>query len=218
MKRLVTAFTLSLFLFLSASVTAAEPENIPSIAITDVPLASAIANLAVQSELNYILDPRVPGSGFEPGRSLRQPVVTARWTNVTSRHALDELLGKHGLAIITNQASSIVRIASTNVLAKSTQNNASHADVGAVMPNIVMDFLPLTVAVKNLGTAAKLDITFDPKLAATLDQQGAVSLSWRSVTIRQALAALLDNFDLMMTEETGSPSARVTARTNTAAR
>ncbi len=215
-ERFVTAFTLSLLL--SVSITAAGPEKVPTITITDVPLASAIGNLADQAELNYIRDPRVPGSGFEPGQSLRQPTVTARWTNVTARHALNELLGQHGLAIITNGASSIVRIAATNTLMKPDKGNTVTETGGAVMPRIVLDFLPLTVAIKHLGTEAKLDITFDPKLATALDQRGMVSLSWRNVTIRQALAALLDNFDLVMTEKTGSPAAHVTARTNAVAR
>lgn len=210
MSRLIPAFAL-LSALAFVTVHAAEVEKIPTIAITDVPLASAIGNLAAQSELNYILDPRVLGSGFEPGQSLRQPTVTARWTNVTARHALNELLGKHGLIIITNQASSILRIAATNAFKKLDKNNTATEDGGAVMPRIVMDFLPLTVAMKNLGAGAKLDITFDPKLAAALDQRGMVSLSWRNVTIRQALAALLDNFDLVMTVEKGAATARVTA-------
>src|SRR5437879_2702402 len=42
---------------------------LPLIVIEEVPLPDAIRNLARQMNLNYILDPRVPGSNFGPGRS-----------------------------------------------------------------------------------------------------------------------------------------------------
>ena len=86
-----------------ATTTIANPgdEVIPRIAIVDVPLPDAIRNLARQTELNFIFDPRVPGSEFGPGRFAPKPSVTIRLTNASAQTALDALLKE--LAMLEQQ-------------------------------------------------------------------------------------------------------------------
>jgi len=73
-----TLFTITLravasaaILSLTASATTGNAQSVvPLIVIDNVPLPDAIRNLARQFDLNYILDPRVPGSDFGPGRAV----------------------------------------------------------------------------------------------------------------------------------------------------
>src|SRR5688572_9561772 len=95
------------------SANAAE-EVLPRIMFDNVPLADAIRNLARQGGFNYILDPRLPGSDFAPGRTAPNPPVSGSWTNVSAPAALNALLKEHKLVMVTNPATSVARIAPAN--------------------------------------------------------------------------------------------------------
>lgn len=69
----------------SADRIVAQEQNIPIIDIDQVPLTDAIRNVARLMHLNLILDPRVPGSEFGPGRAVSQPRINVRWTNITAQ-------------------------------------------------------------------------------------------------------------------------------------
>ena len=71
-----------------------------------------------------------------------------------------------------------------------------------------MEDVPLNVAISNLATQAQLNVILDPELAdpsvGGLDKvraQPTVSIRWEKVSARQALAALLDNYDLVMVRD-----------------
>jgi hypothetical protein len=49
-------------------------------------------------------------------------------------------------------------------------------------------------------------------LSAPAFDQGTISIRWENITARQALAALLDNYDLVLIEEPGAASARITLK------
>jgi len=217
--------TLALLAFASATGAAAapafqdaaDPNTVPLIVIDGVPLPDAIRNLARQAGLNYILDPRVPGSGSDRGRTAAKPIVTARWTNVTAKAALSNLLQEHKLTmvtIVTNPATSVVRIAPASLGLKPAPASQVGTDTNAVLPLIVMDDVPVIDAIRNLATHARLNVSFDPKLSAPAsDLQGTVTIRWEKITVRQALAALLDNYDLVLVEEAGTGSARIRSKT-----
>src|SRR5213596_964615 len=95
----------------AARIVRAADDVIPLIQMVDVPLADAIKTLAHQSNLNYILDPHVPGSDFGPGRLAPKLLVTANWTNVTAQAALTALLKEHSLTMVSNSATTVIRIA-----------------------------------------------------------------------------------------------------------
>src|SRR5262249_51444071 len=76
-----------------AAATPANPnEVVPLIVIDDVPLTTAIQNLARQANLNFQFDPRISGSN--------QPNVTIRFENVTAQEALAAVLDNHNLALV----------------------------------------------------------------------------------------------------------------------
>lgn len=60
-----------------------------------------------------------------------------------------------------------------------------------------MDFVSLPDALTQLGAAANLTFTFNADLSTALSKRGTVSFAWRNITVRQAIMALLDNFDLV---------------------
>ena len=194
----------------------ADRNTVPLIVIDGVPLPDAIRNLARQAGLNYILDPRVPGSGSGRGRMAPKPMVTARWTNVTAKAALSSLLQEHKLTmftIVTNPATTVVRIAPANLGLKPKPASQVGTDTNAVLPLIVMDDVPVSDAIRNLATHAGLNVSLDPKLSTPAsDLQGTVSIRWENITVRQALAAILDNYDLVLEEEPGKGSARIRSK------
>src|SRR5260221_11400663 len=62
--------------------TAVETEStvIPLIQYVDVPVTTAIENLARQANLNYIIDPKVPFGQVGPdGKIAPQPTLSIRW-------------------------------------------------------------------------------------------------------------------------------------------
>lgn len=111
--------------------------------------------------------------------------------------------------------------ASTETAAPASANAASSASVslpaGTIIPLIVMDEVPLTDAIKNLARQAGLNYMLDPKLA--IGQLGAdgkpgpqpmVSIRWEKVSANQALAALLNNYNLQIVEDPKTKISRVT--------
>ena len=91
---------------------------------------------------------------------------------------------------------------------------------GAIIPLIVMDDVPLTDAIKNLARQAGLNYMLDPKVTfgqvdpahPGVTVQPNVTIRWENVTAEQALAALLNNYNLQLVEDPKSKIARVTVR------
>ncbi len=209
------AVALAAVLFSAACIVSAADDTIPLIRMVDVPLADAIKTLACQSHLNYILDPHVPGSDFGPGRLAPKLLVTANWTNVTAQAALTELLKEHSLTMVTNPATTVMRIAPANLSVKPVPTSQVGTNTSDIIPLLVMDSVSLTEAVTKVASAASLAVSLDPKLSATdFDAQGTVSFRWERITARQALAALLDNYDLVMIEDAAKSATRITQKSD----
>ncbi len=84
---------------------------IPLIQFQDVPLTTAIDNLARQAGINYILDPKVGyGQPDERGQIKTQPNITIRWENLTAEQALNALITTYGLQIVTDSKTGIARV------------------------------------------------------------------------------------------------------------
>ena len=77
-------------------------EVVPLIVIDDVPLTTAIQNLARQAGLNFQFDPRISGSN--------QPNVTIRFEKVTAQEALNAVLENHNLSLVKDPKSKIGRV------------------------------------------------------------------------------------------------------------
>jgi len=188
--------------------------NIPQVVLDNVPLADAIRSLAQQADINFILDPRSPGSVGPDGRLVEQPTVSGRWTNVTARQALDILLTNHDLVLIENPATTVARIAPRKYDVKPVVAELVGGDTNNPIPLIVMQDVPLDTAIVNLARQAQIKVALDPAVPGISKpgSAGMLSIRWHKLTPRQALVALLDNYDLMMIEDTTTAVTRITAR------
>jgi type II secretory pathway component HofQ len=85
--------------------------NIPLIQFQDVPLTTAIENLARQANINYLLDPKISyGQPEANGQVKPEPNLSIRWENITAEHALVALLDNYGLQLVANVDTKIYRI------------------------------------------------------------------------------------------------------------
>jgi hypothetical protein len=68
-----------------------------------------------------------------------------------------------------------------------------------VIPLIEIENIPLVDAIRQLARKAHLNIVIDPKVPVAFERT-RVSIRWQDVTAKEALTALLDNYDLLMVE------------------
>lgn len=84
---------------------------IPLIQFQDVPLITAIDNLARQAGINYIMDPKVGyGQPDERGQIKAQPNISIRWENLTAEQALNALITTYGLQLVSDTKTGISRV------------------------------------------------------------------------------------------------------------
>ena len=189
---------------------------IPLIVMSDVPLRDAVRNLARQAGLNFILDPHLFAGSTDPhGHRVPDPSVNARWEQVTAREALNRVLKEHKLKLVDNPATTVARITPAEKAVEpvtSAQVGVDTNAANAVIPVIMMEDLPLRDAIRNLVRQLGLNINLDPALSTpdherVLSQE--VAFRWERITPRQALAALLDNYGLVLREDATTDSARI---------
>jgi hypothetical protein len=173
---------------------------IPLIVMEDVPLSEAIKNLARQGDVNCILDPQVAPTVGPDGRWVPQPLINGRWANVTAKEALIRIMQGRGIYVIEDTNTTIARITRSKRPPRQSGIDLLAGDT-KVIPLIVMDDLPLQDAIKNLARDAGLKVQIDPDLSATSGKHSirreVVSVRWENVSARQALAAVLNNYDLV---------------------
>jgi type II secretory pathway component GspD/PulD (secretin) len=98
------------------SVTATNPPvaavpSIPLIQFQDVPITTAIENLARQAGINYLLDPKIGyGQPDANGQIKTEPTLSIRWENITAYQALLALLDNYGLQLTEDRNTQIARI------------------------------------------------------------------------------------------------------------
>jgi len=92
--------------------------TIPLIQFQDVPITTAIENLARQAGINYLLDPKISyGQPDEKGQIVAEPTLSIRWENVTAEQALLALLDNYDLQLVQDTRTKIGRITTKDPLA-----------------------------------------------------------------------------------------------------
>ncbi len=95
----------------AASTQPPAPPTIPLIQFQDVPITTAIENLARQAGINYLIDPKIGyGQPDQNGQIKPEPTLSIRWENITAQQALTALLDNYGLQISEDRKSQIARI------------------------------------------------------------------------------------------------------------
>lgn len=85
--------------------------GIPQIKFSDVPITTAIENLARLANINYMLDPKI-GYGLPDanGQIKVEPMLSIRWENITAENALLALLDNYGLQLVSDKKTGIDKI------------------------------------------------------------------------------------------------------------
>ncbi len=178
---------------------------IPLIVLDEVPLSAAIKNHAAQAAMNFIIDPHVPSDADIP-------LLSMRLEDVTATEALDTVLKSRGRVRIENPATSVTRIAPVKLGIKPVSPEQIGNDTNAVVPVVLFDEVPIEDAIRALAGQMHLKITFDKKFMATPAGNSNISLRWKKLTAKQALVALLDNYELVMIPDQSGSSARITTK------
>jgi hypothetical protein len=200
-------------------------QQVGRIKLDNVPLADALRIVAQRTGRNYILDPGLCNPRFGPdGKPGQQPSVSVDWENLSAEEALGRLLKGSGLVMVTNPATSILRITYTNHAIPVLPPMMTGAGTNPVLSSVVLEDVPLDEAIRMLAAQAQLQIALDasaptPSTHAPglMTIEPNVSVHWKNVTARQALMALLDNYDLLLVEDPDTKAFRIQAKTQTQA-
>ncbi|HLX96223.1 MAG TPA: secretin N-terminal domain-containing protein [Verrucomicrobiae bacterium] len=102
----------------TASTTGNAPVATPTvlpIQFQDVPITTAIENLARLADINYLLDPRIGyGQPDQNGQIKPEPTISVRWENVSARQALLAVLDNYNLELVEDPKTKIARIGIKN--------------------------------------------------------------------------------------------------------
>ena len=84
----------------TASAATNAPVNVLPIQFQDVPITTAIENLARLAGINYLLDPKIGyGQPDQNGQVKPEPTISVRWENVSARQALLAVLDNYNLQL-----------------------------------------------------------------------------------------------------------------------
>ena len=195
-------------------------EVIPLIKMEDVPLSTAIENLARQASINCILDPKLPKSSSGYGnRRFEELIVTRRWENVTARQVLTNLLDQYRLKAIENPVTTVARIVSTNQAATSSVTPEILTNgTTRVIPLIQMQEVGLDSAFIALAKEAGITLNLDKSVFTALRSDDnpfpmpTVSFRWENLNAQQAIAALAETYNLAILWDASTKTYRVSPR------
>ena len=77
---------------------------------------------------------------------------------------------------------------------------ASAVPQDEVIPLVEMENVRLPDALRQLARKARLNVILDPRLSTPPFSEMTVTIRWENVMAREALIALLENYDLMLVE------------------
>lgn len=203
----------------------AATDTVITVELKDVPLTAAIETLCRQAGFNYILDPRVPWqaqSGAPASAGMSR--VSLRWENTTAKEALARLLKEQNLLMVENPATTVRRIMLTNTAVSTWDAAWIKGDTNGPILRVHMEDALLDIAITELASKAQLTVVLDPILSSRGPWLGGkivpptvVSFRWEKISARQALAALCENYDLVMVEDakTGMMKIKPAGKANT---
>ena len=152
-------------------------KNIPLIIFGDVPITTAIENLARQAGINYILEPDLFPATDDNGHFVSEPLVTCRWKNINARDALDRICDEHDLKLVKNPAVPIVHITRPghpknfiDVTLLGLDTNAPASTSEKTVPLIQFSEVPLDIALVNLLKQCTVPVELDSNLMENVSQ------------------------------------------------
>ncbi len=155
-------------------------------------------------KFNLIFDPCVPGSYYGSGKKIREPEVSFRFQNIRVEEVFAYVLDKYQLVVVTNPATRVGRIVPLGHRVKPIPVSAALSSTNGIEPAIFLNGVTLGEAIETLGRSSGLKVVFDRTYLKSEYGQNLTTESyhWTDITPKQALAAILDNYDLAMKQET----------------
>ena len=192
---------------------------IPVIRFEEVKWETVIDDLAQQAGINYVFDPKTGWTPiWEPDGKI-QPNVTINWTNLTARQALTGLLAYYNLHLSDIAGTTVAKITLTNQVALEVDREWLRSGTNPVIPLIEFEMVPLDTAINQLAAQANLNIVVDVKPTDSSGGRGkpvfkvpTLRLRWRNITARQAIAALCENYELVLAKDTSTNRIRISRR------
>jgi len=203
-----TALALAIIPLLPFVARSQSADNVPVIDFQDVPITTAIENLARMADLNYIIDPKLFMAA--DGTLKPEPTLTLRWENHTAADALARVLKENHLCMTTNNFTTVVRIAGAKTTSPTVDAKLPGSDTNGVIPMIKFSDVPLGLALKSLINQAHLAIVLDPGVFGEESPQPPgykrvrapmVSVSWHHLTAQQAIVELCENYELSLVKD-----------------
>ena len=188
---------------------------LPLIQMKDVPMTPAIENLAKQTDINHIVDPKLFPLLDSKGNPIPQPLVTLQLTNVSPKDALTQMLNLHNIAMIEDPVTHVSRITRANPDTKIVNASLLHMETNSwafssngIIPLIQFQDVPIDLALNNLIQQGAMKIEIDPRLAGVdispdspFIPSQLISIRWRNITAKQAIVALCENYDLVIVKD-----------------
>lgn len=193
------------FVFARIAAVPAQQTDAPMPITSDhVPVTTAISTLARLAGINFLFSDSVTKPN---GPLANHPPITINWTNLTPKQALERVLKEQSLYLVDDPVTTVYEITITNKIVDPVDASLLVSETNQVVP-IVMQDVPLDQVLTTLIQYAHINATLDPKLVdsfATTNgpfkQVKTVSFRWETVTARQALIALCENYNLAVVKD-----------------
>lgn len=175
----------------------ADTNRPPLIEFEDAPITVALENLARQARFNYLLDPEIGyGQRDEYGNIIHEPTLSFRWTNITAAAAFAAICNQYQLAVVRDPHINVTLIRYPNHGVNFVESDF-YGNGTNVIPLIEFRDVPFSVALENLVKQSGMRIILSPRLQTDYSEsEPTISLLWKNITARQALAAICENYDL----------------------
>jgi hypothetical protein len=192
--------------------------SVSPIQFENVPITTAIANLARLARINYLLDPKFPNSIIKAdGSVVSEPTITANWTDLTAKQALIKVLKEHGLFLVEDPVTSVAEITATNRIANLVDASLLGNNTNAVTPSVPQRFpiqledVPLTTALESLARLTGINYVLDPELGyGRPDKNGQIktepllNVHWFGISPKQGFIAICESYDLSIVKDTAT--------------
>ncbi len=201
--RFLAPAALMLSLCLPWAVRGQSADNIPVIQFQDVPITTAIANLARMANINYLVDPKLFTA--PEGTPRPEPTLTLRWENQTASIAFARVLVENHLCASKDTFTTVMFITRPPVVVHPVDATLLGRDTNGVIPSIKFSDVPLGEALKSMINNAHLSVQLDPHVTGEappeppdfkMEMPPTVSVSWHDLTAKQALVELCNDYGL----------------------
>jgi hypothetical protein len=191
--------------------------TVPLIKMANVPITTAIEYFTRQSDINFVIDPKLSGPFLNStGSVIQEPTVTFTWTNMSARNALARLLKEHNLVMVKDSTTTVERITYTNQIVNSVDASLLGSDTNAAIPLIQMNVVPLDLALNTFAYEDHIKVVFYDELLGIRSNPGKppvlqplVSIRWQNITPKQAIVALCENYNLAIVKDSVAGTIRI---------